>query len=142
MELPSSLISSTIEENKIYYFTAQSPIGIPKHMHICIRKHDKFLLFSTCTSQMDTVYRLAVRQKQDMSTFPCFKKDTTNLFETDYTFVNCNNIISCFQEDFIRYLQNKVIIPLDGVMSDEAMQMIADGVKKSKTVVQEIKDLF
>ncbi len=142
MELPSSLISSTIEENKIYYFTARSPIGIPDHMHICIRKHDKLLLFSTCTSQMDTVYRLALLKKQDMSTFPCFKKDSTNLFERDYTFVNCNNIISCPQEDFIHHLQNKVIIPLDGVMSDEAMQMIADGVKKSKTVVQEIKDLF
>lgn len=79
---------------------------------------------------------------QDMSTFPCFKKDSTNHFERDYTFVNCNNIISCSQEDFIRHLQTKVIIPLDGVMSDEAMQMIADGVKKSKIVVQEIKDLF
>lgn len=142
MELPSSLISSTIEENKIYYFTARSPIGIPEHMHICIRKHDKLLLFSTCTSQMDTVYRHALLKKLDMSTFPCFKKDSTNLFETDYTFVNCNNIISCSQKDFIRYLQDKVIIPFDGVISNEAMQMIADGVKKSKTVVQEIKDLF
>lgn len=74
MKLPSSLISSTIEENKIYYFTARSPIGIRDHMHICIRKHDKLLLFSTCTSQMDTVYKLAMLQKQDMSTFPCFKK--------------------------------------------------------------------
>ena len=142
MKLPSSLISSTIEENKIYYFTARSPIGIRDHMHICIRKHDKLLLFSTCTSQMDTVYKLAMLQKQDMSTFPCFKKDSTNLFESDYTFVNCNNIISCSQEDFIRYLQDKVIIPFDGVMNDEVMQMIANGVKKSKTVVQEIKDLF
>lgn len=142
MKLPSSLISSTIEENKIYYFTARSPIGIRDHMHICIRKHDKLLLFSTCTSQMDTVYKLAMLQKQDMSTFPCFEKDSTNLFESDYTFVNCNNIISCSQEDFIRYLQDKVIIPFDGVMNDEAMQMIANGVKKSKTVVQEIKDLF
>lgn len=142
MDLPVSLIGTSIEESKIYYFTSNSPIGIPQHMHVCIRVKEQMLLFSTCTSQTDTVYRLAVFQKWDMNTFPCFKRNAMNQFTRDLTFVNCNNIIRCSQDDFANYLKQGVIIPLEGVMDEEAMRLIANGVRKSKVVTQEIKDLF
>lgn len=100
------------------------------------------LLFSTCTSQTDTVYRLAVLKKWDMNTFPRFKKNAENQFTRDLTFVNCNNIIRCSQDDFADYLKQGVIIPFEGVMNEEAMRLIANGVRKSKVVAQEIKDLF
>lgn len=142
MDLPISLIGTSIEENKIYYFTSKAPIGIPEHMHVCIRIKGQMLLFSTCTSQTDTVYRLAVLKKWDMNTFPCFKKNAENQFTRDLTFVNCNNIIRCSQDDFADYLKQGVIIPFEGVMNEEAMRLIANGVRKSKVVAQEIKDLF
>lgn len=37
MELPDSLLESSIEERKIYFFTKNATIGIPNHMHVCIR---------------------------------------------------------------------------------------------------------
>lgn len=45
MDLPISLIGTSIEENKIYYFTSKAPIGIPEHMHVCIRIKGQMLLF-------------------------------------------------------------------------------------------------
>lgn len=51
MELPESLLENTIEEQKIYFFTEKALVGIPNHMHVCIKMKDRILLFSTCTSQ-------------------------------------------------------------------------------------------
>lgn len=142
MELPESLLESSIEEQKIYYFTGKTPIGIPNHMHVCIKVKDKFLLFSTCTSQMDTVYKLGVLKGWDLNTFPCFKKNKQNKFDRDLTFVNCNNIIPCDRSKFVELLKTNVITPLDGTLSESDMKLIFKGVRNSIMVPQEIKDLF
>ena len=51
MELPGLLIEDAVEERSIFYFTKRSEIGIPGHMHICVKIKDRVLFFSTCTSQ-------------------------------------------------------------------------------------------
>ena len=142
MELPESLLESTIEEQKIYFFTDKAPVGIPDHMHVCIKVKDKILLFSTCTSQMDTVYKLGVLKGWNLNTFPCLKKNEQNNFDEELTFVNCNNIIPCDKGDFIKYLKNGFIRPLDGILSNEDMKLISKGVHTSIMVPQEIKNLF
>lgn len=142
MELPESLLENTIEEQKIYFFTEKALIGIPNHMHICIKIKDRILLFSTCTSQMDTVYRLGVLKGWNLDTFPCFKRNEQNKFDRELTFVNCNNIIRCDKSEFMDGLKNRSIIPLDGILSEKDMKMIAEGVRLSIIVPQEIKDLF
>lgn len=142
MELPESLLENTIEEQKIYFFTEKALIGIPNHMHVCIKIKDRILLFSTCTSQMDTVYKLGVLKGWNLNTFPCFKKNKQNKFEEELTFVNCNNIIPCDKNEFIKCLKNRSIIPLEGMFSKEDMKMISKGVHSSFMVPQEIKNLF
>lgn len=142
MELPESLLESTIEERKIYFFTEKALIGVPNHMHVCIKIKDKILLFSTCTSQMDTVYKLGVLRGWDLNTFPCFKKSKLNKFDRELTFVNCNNIIPCEKNEFVKGLKNGSIIPLEGKLSEKDMEMISKGVHSSIMVPQEIKDLF
>lgn len=142
MELPEALLESSIEEQNIYFFTEKAPIGIANHMHICLKVKDKLLLFSTCTSQTDTVYRLAQFKGWDLNTFPCFKQNKQNSFQQDLTYVNCNNIFQCEKKDFIKWLKNGVIKPLEGKMNETDMELIAKGVKKSSMVAQEIKDLF
>lgn len=142
MELPESLLENTIEEQKIYFFTEKAMIGIPNHMHVCIKIKDRILLFSTCTSQMDTVYKLGMLKGWDLNTFPCFKKNKQNKFDRELTFINCNNIIPCDKGEFTKYLKNGTIIPLDGMLTREDMAMIAKGVQSSIVVPQEIKNLF
>ena len=38
MELPDSLIGSSVGEGEKYFFTADCPIGIREHIHICIKR--------------------------------------------------------------------------------------------------------
>ena len=142
MELPDSLLESSIEERKIYFFTKNATIGSPNHMHVCIRLKDRVLLFSTCTSQTDTVYRLGQFKGWDMNTFPCFKKNEQNKFDRELTFVNCNNIIQCDKDEFLKFIKNGSIIPLDGTLNEREMNLISNGIQKSITVAQEIKELF
>ncbi len=142
MELPESLIEGSIEEQHIYFFTDKAPIGIPNHMHVCIKVKDKLLLFSTCASQTDTVFRLAQLKGWDVNTFPCFKKSTDNLFDRELTFINCNNIITCTKKDFTKMLSNGSVVSLEGRLTDNDMKLVAQGVKKSITVPKEIKELF
>ena len=65
-----------------------------------------------------------------------------NKFNEDYTYVNCNNIISCDIETFTKLLNSKSIIRLDGQLSDEDMELIRNGVKVSVMVPDDIKVLF
>lgn len=105
MELPESLLENTIEEQKIYFFTEKALVGIPNHMHVCIKIKDKILLFSTCTSQMDTVYKLGVLKGWDLNTFPCFKKSKQNKFDRELTFVNCNQKAVERKHSLVEYLK-------------------------------------
>lgn len=114
MEIPQSLLENTIEENKIYFFTDKSKFGVKGHLHVCLRKGDEILLFSTCTSQMDTVYKLARYRGFDPNTI----------------------------DDFVSELRNGRIIPTEGFLSDAEMQTIASGVQKSQLVPLNIKKLF
>lgn len=111
-------------------------------MHICIKIKDELLLFSACTSQTDTVYRLAQRKKWDLNTFPCFKQNDTNKFEKELTYVNCNHIIRCEKDSFINMLKNKSVIRLDGTLTDNDIRLISQGVKLSPVVTDDIKNLF
>lgn len=142
MEIPQSLLENTIEENKIYFFTDKSKFGVKGHLHVCLRKGDEILLFSTCTSQMDTVYKLARYRGFDLNTFPCIKKNDTNLFDMDYTYINCNQVWTYTIDDFVSELRNGRIIPTEGFLSDAEMQTIASGVQKSQLVPLNIKKLF
>lgn len=141
MELPKELFDQVSHEGNIYYFTSQCPFGIPEHMHICIRHHDRMLLFSTCTSQIDTIYRFAFRGN-DPNTYPCFKKNNINKFDRPLTFVNCNQVIECSVSDFQGYIEAGFVRPLDGVLTDSEMADIARGVQLSPWVSRDIKKLF
>lgn len=142
MELPESLISESISENQIYFFTKKSSIGVQNHMHVCIKKKNKILIFATCTSQTSTVLKLARYKNIDPNTFPCIKKSKTNGFTLDLTYVNCNNLTVISPDKFADMIKNREIFSCEGELSDVEMQSIAKGVKLSIMVTKEIKDLF
>ena len=45
MELPGSLLGAVVGEGEKYFFTVDCPIGVQEHIHICIKRYNKILLF-------------------------------------------------------------------------------------------------
>ena len=142
MELPGSLIGTAVGEGEKYFFTVDCPIGVQDHIHICIKRHNKILLFSTCSSQTDTAFRLAQLRGLDLNTFPVFTKNDVNKFQRDMTYINCNNVFEVTEAEFGQLIKDKKVYRLDGRLDEQSMLLIANGVKLSKDVPGRIKDLF
>lgn len=142
MDIPVELIGSIVGEGEKYFFTVDCPIGVQEHIHICIKRKGKILLFSTCSSQTDTAYRLAKFKGLDMNTFPVFPRNSVNKFTKEHTYVNCNNIVEISEADFGKLIQAGKVHRLDGYIDGLGLQLIGNGVKLSPEVEGRIKDLF
>lgn len=142
MDLPGDLLGAVVGEGEKYFFTVDCPIGVPEHIHICIKRRNKILLFSTCSSQIDTAFRIAQIRGLDLNTFPVFTKNDVNKFQKDMTYVNCNNVIEVGEVTFGQLIKEGKIHRLDGVLDKLSMDLIAKGVKLSPDVERRIKDLF
>lgn len=143
MDIPAFIAGLIVSEGEIFYFSKDCPVGIPDHMHVCIKHHDKYLLFSTCSSKTATAYRLALIRKWDMDTFPEFIPNGINHF-TKSTYINCNTVIELTEEEFGQLIKDKKIKrdKCGGVIDEDGMRLIADGVRKSTEVDDRIRDLF
>ena len=42
-------MGAVVGEGEKYFFTVDCPIGVQEHIHICIKRYNKILLFSTCS---------------------------------------------------------------------------------------------
>lgn len=135
-------MGAVVGEGEKYFFTVDCPIGVQEHIHICVKRHNRLLLFSTCSSQTDTAFRLAKLRGLDLNTFPIFIKNEVNKFQRDMTYVNCNNIIEVSDADFGKLIKEGKVHRLEGILDEQSMSLIAGGVKLSKDVPGWIKDLF
>lgn len=142
MELPDSLLGAAVGEGEKYFFTVDCPIGVQDHIHICIKRNNRLLLFSTCSSQTDTAFRLAKLKGLDMNTFPIFTRNDINKFQKEMTYVNCNNVIEVSELEFGRLIKEKKVHLLSGHIDELGLSLIANGVKLSPEVERRIKDLF
>lgn len=142
MELPVALMAESVGEGNIYFFTDACPIGVAGHMHVCIKRADEVLIFSVCSSQIDTAFRLAQLKGWDLNTFPVLKADDVNKFTKDLTYLNCNNVIRCGLGDFSRMLRDGSVRRLDGDLTEADLEMVAKGVRLSTVVPADVKKLF
>lgn len=142
MDLPGSLMGTVVAEGEKYFFTVDCPIGVQEHIHICIKRKNKILLFSTCSSQTDTAFRLAKLKGLDLNTFPILTRNDVNQFQRDLTYVNCNNVIEISDLEFGKLIKEGKVHRLSGHIDELGMSLIANGVKLSPEVERRIKDLF
>lgn len=142
MEIPNRLIGQVVNEGEKYFFTVDCPIGIQEHIHICIKHKNRILLFSTCSSQTDTAFRIAKLKGFDMNTFPIFQKNDVNKFTKEQTYINCNHVIEVTEAEFGNLIKEGKIHRLDGKIDSLGLQLIANGVKLSTEVERRIKELF
>ena len=99
-------------------------------------------MFSTCSSQTDTAFRLAKLKGLDLNTFPVFPKNETNKFTKEQTYINCNNVIEISENEFGKLVKEGKVHRLEGQIDALGLQLIAKGVKLSPEVEGRIKDLF
>ena len=142
MDLPSSLMGAVVGEGEKYFFTVDCPIGVQEHIHICIKRNNKILLFSTCSSQTDTAFRIAKLKGLDLNTFPILTRNEVNQFQRDMTYVNCNSVIEISESEFGKLIKDGKVHRLSGHIDELGMSLIANGVKLSPEVERRIKDLF
>lgn len=135
-------MGAVVNEGEKYFFTTDCPIGIQEHIHICIKRQGKILLFSTCSSQTDTAFRLAKLKGFDMNTFPVFTKNKVNKFSKEQTYVNCNHVFEISESAFGKLIKDGKVHRLSGTIDALGLQLIANGVKLSTEVERRIKDLF
>lgn len=142
MDLPSSLMGAVVGEGEKYFFTVDCPIGVQEHIHICIKRNNKILLFSTCSSQTDTAFRIAKLKGLDLNTFPILTRNEVNQFQRNMTYVNCNSVIEISESEFGKLIKEGKVHRLSGYIDELGMSLIAKGVKLSPEVERRIKDLF
>lgn len=142
MDLPAEVIALAFQEGDIFFFEKNCPIGIPEHMHVCIRKHNTILLLSTCSSQIDTSIKIAQRRGYPAATYPVFNADNTNKFEKSETYVNCNEVVEVEADVFQNYISTGKIHLLKGKMDTTALDKIADGIRQSTVIEGKYKDMF
>lgn len=141
--MPKSLIEQSIIEGNIYFFTNQVQRGVKGHMHVCVKRADKLLFFSVCSSRIDTARNIAASRGWSMDTFPVYpKNEATNKFEKDFTYVNCNDCIDFTVQEFIEMMEKGEVELLDGFFTNADMQLIAKGVLASTQVPRNVKKLF
>lgn len=142
MNLPDNLLGAAAAEGDIYFFTADCPVGIADHMHICIKHADKVILLSTCSSQIDTAMRIAKLQGYDMNTFPVFTQTEENQFRKPQTYVNCNKVIELTEREFGNLVNSNKVYKLKGNIGKLGLALISNGIKLSPDIEGRIKRMF
>lgn len=143
LRLPRKLQEEAVIEGNIYYFEKNSSFGIPGHMHVCVKRADKLLFFSTCSSKVNTALELSKRFGWDINTFPVYKaNENTNQFKESLTYVNCNRCYEISVSDFVDLMDKGQIRLLQGSFSDADLKLIAQGVKSSTQITRDVKKLF
>lgn len=138
---PSNLYSSIIEEKEIYYFKKDCPIGIPGHMHVCIKKGGKLFFFVVVSSQWQKIpLRIQALGLID-STLPVFMPNVVNNFK-DISFVDCNNPIEISQERLEELMKLHYIVTMEkqSFLTEYEFAQVLKGIEDSNLVPQNVKD--
>lgn len=143
LQLPRQLQEEAVIEGNIYFFEKNSSFGIPSHMHVCIKRADKLLFFSTCSSQINTALELSKRFGWDINTFPVYAaNDKTNKFKEPLTYVNCNRCYEISVSDFVDLMNKGQVRLLQGSFTETDLKLISKGVRSSTQIARDIKTLF
>lgn len=141
MDLPEKLLEELVAETEIYYFNNRAQIGVPGHFHICVKRKDKLVFFTVCTSQINTIISFLNNTSTNPNTIPCIHPNKINGFR-ELTFVDCNRVFDCDIQTFIENFQRGTVMKGKGKVSLDEMRLLVNGIKLSKTVADNIKKLF
>ena len=139
MLLSPELFLTSIEEQKVYYFSSNQINSDEPHYFVCIKTENGFISFSCCTSQKGTIDRfLKYTPKVSESTIVWIdKKDT--LFKKE-TYINCNSDPIVYSEKELKEMYSNEEIEFKGELSDSHYNQILVGIHESPMVTDEFKE--
>ena len=141
--MPRQLLEDAVIEGNIYFFEENSSFGIPSHMHVCVKRADRLLFFSTCSSQINTALNLSRRFGWDINTFPVYEANQdTNKFKEALTYVNCNKCFEITVQDFVGLMEKGEVRLLTGCFSEADMKALVNGILLSNQIARDVKELF
>jgi len=142
MDIPSSLVSSIIEEGKMYYFSSTKLNTSEPHHFICIKRSDQVLLFSCCTSKFESMTKFVQARKLREETIVTVPSATDGTKLTKHTYINCNeDPIEIALPDFIERLKNNSV-KSTGTLPPEYMEKILIGIRASDMIDEEMKEFI
>lgn len=141
--VPRQLLEDAVIEGNIYYFEKNASFGVPGHIHVCVKRADRLLFFSACSSRLQTARSLSVRYGWDINTFPVFPANPdTNKFNEALTYVNCNECYDITVSSFVDLMEKGEVKLMKGGFTVDDMKLIIQGVKKSTVLPRDVKVLF
>ena len=141
--MPRQLLEEAVIEGNIYFFENNASFGVPGHMHVCVKRADRLLFFSTCSSQIQTARSLSKRFGWDINTFPVYAANpSTNQFKEALTYVNCNRCYDIPVSAFVDLMEKGEVRLLKGSFTADDLELITKGVLKSTQVPREVQALF
>lgn len=140
--IPRSMREDAVLEGNIYFFEKGTPIGVQDHMHVCIKRKNKVVIFTTCSSKLDTAKRLILHNGWNSLTLPFFKPDeATNKFDEE-TYINCNSPYIISVPEFVDLIDQGLVRRVAGELTDKDLKLIKYGIQASPLVVRKIKKMF
>jgi len=142
MELPQDLLNSTlIKEKAVFYFSSEHLNTSEPHNFILVKNiDDKFIVFSCCTSQYNTIYNYIKRNDYSEETMTSLDYNEYEFLKKP-TFINCNSKIEYTYSEFSDLYQ-KGRIKHKGEIKDSDYNAIVNGILLSEDIEEEFKDYF
>lgn len=140
MFVSESLLRNQLREGQIYLFKDRIPFGVPKHMHICLKKGEDILYFVCCTTKLDTIKRFLDSRGISYTTLVGLNPDGENALDK-VSYINYNNVKSCPLGDFITQYRKDQIESI-GEVGEEILNLILAGIQDSPIVEKEVKQIL
>lgn len=139
MELPKSLLnSSLIKEKSVFYFSTSKISSPEPHNFVLVKCIDSSIIaFTCCTTNYNTIYKYIIRNGYPEETVASL--DYNNYpFLSSPTYINCNSKTEFDYTEFLNLYQ-KGKVKYKGEISDEEYTKIVEGILLSEDIEEEFK---
>ena len=140
MEVSFETFYQVLKEKSILYFSLNYQGNPDPHYYVLLDKGTEILLFSVCTSKLDTILNYVKRRNLNYDTIVFIENEPDNPFSKN-TYINCNSPVSIPVEDF-KKMFNEGKIKYKDQLDDDHFEQIINGILKSRLVERKIKKLF
>lgn len=142
MLFPLETFVQSIQEGGIYYFKCEELSSIEPHYFVVVKKYNDSMLLMLCaTSQFERRRKYIENRGLPYSTLVWARPTAQNELKKD-SYFDCN---TSYFEFNVSYLANKYQsgeLEVKGIMEEDVLEQIENGLKDSPLVEDEIKSLF
>jgi hypothetical protein len=140
MDVSFEAFYQVLKEKSILYFSLNYQGNPDPHYYVLLDKGTEILLFSVCTSKLDTILNFVKKRSLDYDTIVFIESAPDNPFSKN-TYINCNSPVLINHNEFKKMFEEGKIKYKDQ-LDGEHFDQIINGILKSRLVERKIKKLF